>query len=121
MSEFSTIVYEVTDRVARITLNRVEVRNAQDKTMRYELNDAFDLAAQDDDVRVSVLNANGPHFASGHDLAEHTSRPECLRGGDELTTEGRSDEKRRGAGAQHPGRPKKIFGRQFRENRGKLS
>ena len=48
MSEFLTIDYEVTDQVARITLNRVEVRNAQDKTMLYELNDAFDLPAQDD-------------------------------------------------------------------------
>ena len=73
MSEFSTIVYEVTDQVARITLNRVDVRNAQDKTMLYELNDAFDLAAQDDDVKVIVLNANGPHFSSGHDLADQTS------------------------------------------------
>ena len=73
MSEFSTIVYEVTDQVARITLNRVDVRNAQDKTMLYELNDAFDLAAQNDDVKVIVLNANGPHFSSGHDLADQTS------------------------------------------------
>ena len=30
MSEFSTIVYAVTDQVARITLNRVAVRNAQE-------------------------------------------------------------------------------------------
>ena len=73
MSEFSTLVYEVTDQVARITLNRVDVRNAQDKSMLYELNDAFDLAAQDDDVKVIVLNANGPHFSSGHDLADQTS------------------------------------------------
>ena len=45
MSEFSTIVYEVADQIARITLNRVDVRNAQDKAMLYELNTAFDLAA----------------------------------------------------------------------------
>ena len=73
MSEFSTIVYQVVDQVARITLNRVDVRNAQDKTMLYELNDAFDLAAQDDSVKVIILDANGPHFSSGHDLSDQTS------------------------------------------------
>ena len=70
MSEFSTIQYEISDSVARITLDRVETRNAQNKKMLYELNDAFDLAARDDDVKVIVLAANGPHFSSGHDLAD---------------------------------------------------
>ncbi|MEC8754169.1 MAG: enoyl-CoA hydratase [Pseudomonadota bacterium] len=72
MSEFSRITYEVNEGVARIALNRVEVRNAQDKAMLYELNDAFDLASRDDEVKVIVLAANGPHFSSGHDLADRT-------------------------------------------------
>lgn len=72
MSEFSSITYEVSEGVARIALNRVEVRNAQDKAMLYELNDAFDLASRDDEVKVIVLAANGPHFSSGHDLADRT-------------------------------------------------
>ncbi|MEC7957598.1 MAG: enoyl-CoA hydratase [Pseudomonadota bacterium] len=72
MSEFSRITYEVSEGVARIALNRVEVRNAQDKVMLYELNDAFDLASRDDEVKVIVLAANGPHFSSGHDLADRT-------------------------------------------------
>ena len=76
MSEFSTIVYAVDEHIARITLNRVDVRNAQDKTMLYELNNAFDQAAQDDEVKVIVLDANGPHFSSGHDLADQTSMEE---------------------------------------------
>jgi|TARA_B110000971_G_C20037910_1_gene515549 enoyl-CoA hydratase len=70
MSEFSTIQYEISDSVARITLDRVDTRNAQNKKMLYELNDAFDLAARDDEVKVIVLAANGPHFSSGHDLAD---------------------------------------------------
>ena len=70
MSEFSRITYEVSEGVAHIALNRVEVRNAQDKAMLYELNDAFDLASRDDEVKVIVLAANGPHFSSGHDLAD---------------------------------------------------
>jgi enoyl-CoA hydratase len=65
------IVYErPAPHVARIVLNRVETRNAQDALMLYELNDAFDRAAQDDEVKVIILAANGPHFSSGHDLRD---------------------------------------------------
>ena len=38
--------------------------------MLTELNEAFDVAARDDDVRCIVLAADGKHFSSGHDLAE---------------------------------------------------
>lgn len=40
--------------------------------MLYELNTAFDMAAQDDDANVIVLAADGPHFSSGHDLRDTT-------------------------------------------------
>ena len=74
MAEFSTVEYVKHDSgVARIVLNRPETRNAQDKQMLYELNAAFDLAARDDDVKVIVLAANGPHFSSGHDLRDGSS------------------------------------------------
>jgi len=56
--------------IARIILNRPETRNAQDTAFLYALNEAFDRAALDDDVKVIVLSANGPHFSSGHDLRE---------------------------------------------------
>lgn len=68
---FDTIVYDKpVERVARITLDRPEVRNAQNTKLLYELNTAFDRAAQDNGVHVIILAANGPHFSSGHDLAE---------------------------------------------------
>ena len=71
MTEFSTITYGVSDEgVARITLNRADTRNAQDKRMLYEINDAFDMAGHDNDVKVVVLAADGPHFSSGHDLRD---------------------------------------------------
>jgi len=70
---FNTIRYEgVTNGVARIVLAREAARNAQDKAMLYELNAAFDIAAQDDDVNVIVLAADGPHFSSGHDLRDRS-------------------------------------------------
>jgi enoyl-CoA hydratase/carnithine racemase len=68
---FERVRYEVpVDGVARITLARDEARNAQDKTMTYELNAAFDRACFDNDVRVIVLAADGPHFSSGHDMRD---------------------------------------------------
>lgn len=71
MSEFQTLLYETpAPHVARIVLNRPDTRNAQDTRLLYELNDAFDKAAQDNDIKVIILAANGPHFSSGHDLRE---------------------------------------------------
>jgi enoyl-CoA hydratase len=57
--------------------------------MLYELNDAFDEAAADDDVKVVILAADGPHFSSGHDLRDAGSpmarfRPVSCWGGFDL-------------------------------------
>jgi enoyl-CoA hydratase len=69
--EFSTIRYEhPASGVARVVLARPETRNAQNRRLLYEVNDAFDLAAQDEDVKVIILAADGPHFSSGHDLRD---------------------------------------------------
>jgi enoyl-CoA hydratase len=71
MTDFETIRYETpAPKIVRIVLDRPEARNAQDTKMLYELNDAFDRAAQDDDVSVIVLAGNGPHFSAGHDMRE---------------------------------------------------
>ena len=60
---------EVRDgRIAIITLDRPEARNAQNKQMTYELNDAFTRGAHTDSVKCIVLAAEGPHFSAGHDL-----------------------------------------------------
>jgi len=56
--------------LCRITLSRVDVRNAQDRRMLAELNHAFTAASDDDDVKVVILAADGPHFSSGHDLSD---------------------------------------------------
>ena len=69
--KFEQIIYEVVESgIVRVVLNRAEARNAQDTRMLFELNDALDLAAQDDEVKVIVISANGPHFSAGHDLRE---------------------------------------------------
>ena len=66
---FETIRYEdVRNGVARIVLARAEVHNAQNNTLLYELNDALDMAAHDNDVAVIIVAADGENFSSGHDL-----------------------------------------------------
>ncbi len=68
---YDTLIYEIPEPgIARIRLNRPDRANAQDTALLYELNDAFDRAAHDDDVRVIVLAAEGKHFSAGHDLGE---------------------------------------------------
>jgi len=57
-------------RVARITLAGADRHNAQGAKMLYEINDAFDRAMYDDDVRVVILAADGKNFSSGHDLGD---------------------------------------------------
>ena len=75
MPTFSQLLYEKPEaNIARVVLNRPQARNAQDTRMLYELNDALDFAAQDDEIKVIVVAANGPHFSSGHDLREKAPR-----------------------------------------------
>ena len=69
MPDEDQILYEVTDKVAVITLNRPDRANAQTMELLDDLNAAFERAAADDDVRVIVLRGNGKHFSSGHDLS----------------------------------------------------
>lgn len=63
------ILYSAEDSVATITLDRPERRNAQDREFLEQLNAAWERAAQDRDVRVILLTANGPHFSAGHDMS----------------------------------------------------
>lgn len=75
MSDFEYLLYEkVEGNIARIWLNRPETKNAQDTKMLYELNDAYDLAIADEDVKVIILAAKGSDFSAGHDLREQNVR-----------------------------------------------
>jgi methylglutaconyl-CoA hydratase len=54
--------------VARVTLNRPELRNAFDDALIKQLKSAFDQIGSDPAVRVLVLAGNGPAFCAGADL-----------------------------------------------------
>ena len=72
------IEYEVDEAVATITLDRAEKANAQNRPFLIELNQCWNQAVADDDVRVIVLQANGKHFSAGHDLSGQ--RPQNVEG-----------------------------------------
>ncbi|MFH8516055.1 enoyl-CoA hydratase [Streptomyces gelaticus] len=62
------VLYERRGPVAYITLNRPRYRNAQNSAMTYALDDAFYRAAEDSEVKVTVLGGTGEHFSAGHDI-----------------------------------------------------
>ncbi len=63
------IDYQVSNRIARITLNRPEKRNALNAELVSELTSAFEEAKKDDQVKLIVLAATGESFCAGADLA----------------------------------------------------
>jgi enoyl-CoA hydratase len=71
-ASYEYLRYEELDDAAivRILLNRPETRNAQNRGLLVELDDAFRRAESDDRVRVVIIGGAGEMFSSGHDLAE---------------------------------------------------
>ena len=67
--EYEDIRYETSrDGIAKITIDRPEVRNAFRPQTVVELSDAFERAREDPDVGVIILTGEGPHaFCSGGD------------------------------------------------------
>ena len=70
MSDYESLLWEVEDHVATITLNRPEKKNAMSFVMFNEIRDAFLRAATEDDVRCVVVTGAGGSFCSGADLTD---------------------------------------------------
>ena len=75
VSDYESILYDVADRIARITLNRPEKRNALDFTLRREVVDALKRAERDDDVTLVLIDGAGSSFCSGYDLSINSREP----------------------------------------------
>ncbi len=66
--DYQTLTIAITDKVATVTLNRPELRNAFNEQAIAELALAFDELGRNELVRAIVLAANGPAFCAGADL-----------------------------------------------------
>jgi naphthoate synthase len=67
---FTDVIYEVGDGIAKITINRPEVRNAFRPETLAELQTAFSLARDDESVGVVILTGAGSEaFCSGGDIS----------------------------------------------------
>jgi methylglutaconyl-CoA hydratase len=64
----TSILYHTTQRIATITLNRPEKRNALNAELVNELSEALSIAEADESVKAIILKANGNAFCSGADL-----------------------------------------------------
>ena len=73
---FETLIYEKIDNITKITLNRPEVRNAENMLMSKEILEAFKAAEADGEVKVIILAGAGPSFSSGHDLGSAAAKAE---------------------------------------------
>ncbi|WP_342512897.1 enoyl-CoA hydratase-related protein [Sporosarcina sp. FSL K6-1522] len=87
---YTTILYEVTDHIAKITMNLPEMRNPLTEALTAELITAIRTADQDQDVRVIILTGAGKAFSAGGNLNEfkanfEKSIPELHREGHEST------------------------------------
>ncbi|MCW2523408.1 MAG: enoyl-CoA hydratase [Frankiales bacterium] len=88
MADYKFVLYETFDEgsIARVTLNRPRTRNAQNRGMLVELNDALLAAEADDAVKVVILAGVGPLFSSGHDMGSKESVAEREPGPDQHPT-----------------------------------
>ena len=75
MNGFQTIAYKKDGGVARLTLRRPDVLNAQNLAMRDELWSAFGAFRDDPDARVLVLRGEGRAFSAGADISDFGTAP----------------------------------------------
>ena len=69
--DYSTITFEVKERIAVITFNRPDVLNALNAELIEDLWNAFDAVSADEEIRVLVLTGAGPKsFMAGADITE---------------------------------------------------
>ena len=80
--DYENILYEVSDGVLTLTLNRPEKLNAFTHDMMRELIHAFDRADADDGVRAIIVTGSGRGFCAGADLSS---------GGDTFNSDARDD------------------------------
>ena len=90
----NTVVIEIADRVAWVTMNRPEKRNAINPTLSFEMLDVLEALESDERCGVVVLTGAGDAYSSGMDLREY------FRATDKLSYDERLKVMRKSATAQ---------------------
>jgi enoyl-CoA hydratase/carnithine racemase len=76
MHPFQTVIYEKSENIAYITLNRPQVLNVYNVQMRDELYQILCAIKDDDEVKVTILKGAGNKaFCAGADLSEFLTAP----------------------------------------------
>lgn len=75
VSTYQHVLYRVEDRIAHLTLNRPEQRNALSTELRREIVDALQVAERDDEVALILISGAGPSFCSGYQLQPDPEGP----------------------------------------------
>lgn len=67
--DFQRILFDVSDHIATITINRPERLNATDDLTRTELGQAWARVREDSDIRVAIITGAGDRaFSAGQDI-----------------------------------------------------
>jgi enoyl-CoA hydratase/carnithine racemase len=88
---FETILYDVEDGIATITLNRPDKLNAFTAKMMSDMIAAFDLTDADDAVRVVIVTGAGRAFCAGADLSAGAATFDYDKSADPLRAANRQD------------------------------
>ncbi len=67
---FETLLFEVEDNIAVITINRPDKMNALNADVIKELNAAIDKIEEDEDIRSAIITGAGKAFVAGADISE---------------------------------------------------
>ncbi len=76
MANYSTLLFEVREHVAHITLNRPEAANGINLEMASEIRHAARRCATDPEIRAVLLSGAGKMFCAGGDLKAFAAQPE---------------------------------------------
>ncbi|MGZ0190047.1 MAG: enoyl-CoA hydratase-related protein, partial [Alphaproteobacteria bacterium] len=70
MAEYKHVIFDISDEIATITLNRPEAKNALSPEMGQELSDALNICKEQagDTVKVIILTGAGGAFCAGGDV-----------------------------------------------------
>ena len=71
---FETVIYQVENHIATITLNRPQVLNAMNKQLWLDMETALRQARGDQEVRAVILTGQGRAFSTGADLKDSKGR-----------------------------------------------